>query len=270
MPWASVRENVRLPLKLSHAGGRGRQPHRRGAGAGRPCRICRCLPRELSGGMKMRVSLARALVTDRIFCCWTSRSRRSTRSRAFGSTTICLICGASCTRPSSSSPFGVRVGLPVAAGDRDDGAAGPHRQRISHRDAGAAQRGVSHLGRIRRLLPRGLDALAPSYSGQRMRTWVALRLNSQRRMLRACSLCSRRASAYGNFGARQRHPALRAAEPSRVSRRSSATGRCCRNRSASRCSPRWKALSPRPSAASRWRCCSISRNGWNIRCFPMR
>ena len=26
----------------------------------------------------------------------------------------------------------------------------------------------------------------------------------------------------------------------------------------------------RRSAASRWRCCSTSRNGWNIRCFPMR
>jgi NitT/TauT family transport system ATP-binding protein len=65
MPWTSVRENVRLPLKL----------------AGLPAsqsdaRIMEALtrvgladfadsyPRELSGGMKMRVSLARALVTD--------------------------------------------------------------------------------------------------------------------------------------------------------------------------------------------------------------
>ncbi|HKG99782.1 MAG TPA: ABC transporter ATP-binding protein [Bradyrhizobium sp.] len=65
MPWTSVRENVRLPLKLAHA-----------TTAEADARIERALaqvglaefadafPRELSGGMKMRVSLARALVTD--------------------------------------------------------------------------------------------------------------------------------------------------------------------------------------------------------------
>jgi NitT/TauT family transport system ATP-binding protein len=65
MPWTSVRENVRLPLKLAHV-----------PTAEADARVAEALsrvglsdfaenfPRELSGGMKMRVSLARALVTE--------------------------------------------------------------------------------------------------------------------------------------------------------------------------------------------------------------
>src|ERR1700704_1396784 len=65
MPWTSVRENVRLPLKLAQA-----------PATEASARIAEALtqvgltefadafPRELSGGMKMRVSRARALVPD--------------------------------------------------------------------------------------------------------------------------------------------------------------------------------------------------------------
>lgn len=65
MPWTSVRENVRLPLKLAHvpkAESRTRADEAL-ASVGL-ADFAEAFPRELSGGMKMRVSLARALVTD--------------------------------------------------------------------------------------------------------------------------------------------------------------------------------------------------------------
>jgi NitT/TauT family transport system ATP-binding protein len=65
MPWTSVRENVRLPLRLigmpaSEAEARIEEALERVGLAD----FAQSYPRELSGGMKMRVSLARALVTD--------------------------------------------------------------------------------------------------------------------------------------------------------------------------------------------------------------
>jgi NitT/TauT family transport system ATP-binding protein len=65
MPWASVRENVRLPLKLAHVPADEAKSHIDGALAQVGlAEFADAYPRELSGGMKMRVSLARALVTD--------------------------------------------------------------------------------------------------------------------------------------------------------------------------------------------------------------
>ena len=65
MPWASVRDNVRLPLKLAHAPA-GDADERIDAALEQVglTEFASAYPRELSGGMKMRVSLARALVTD--------------------------------------------------------------------------------------------------------------------------------------------------------------------------------------------------------------
>jgi NitT/TauT family transport system ATP-binding protein len=65
MPWASVRDNVRLPLRLAHAPASETEGRVRDALAQVGlAEFADAFPRELSGGMKMRVSLARALVTD--------------------------------------------------------------------------------------------------------------------------------------------------------------------------------------------------------------
>jgi NitT/TauT family transport system ATP-binding protein len=65
MPWASVAANVRLPLDLAHAARA--DADRAVADALALVGLDRCarhLPRELSGGMQMRASIARALVTS--------------------------------------------------------------------------------------------------------------------------------------------------------------------------------------------------------------
>jgi NitT/TauT family transport system ATP-binding protein len=65
MPWASVRGNVALPLRLAGAP-RADTDARVSAALARVdlADFADAFPRELSGGMKMRVSLARALVTE--------------------------------------------------------------------------------------------------------------------------------------------------------------------------------------------------------------
>jgi len=65
MPWARVRDNVRLPLKLENVPAA--EANARVADALAQvglAEFAEAYSRELSGGMKMRVSLARALVTD--------------------------------------------------------------------------------------------------------------------------------------------------------------------------------------------------------------
>jgi NitT/TauT family transport system ATP-binding protein len=65
MPWANIGANVRLPLKLAH----GDDAQSQAAITQAIARVgledfALAFPRELSGGMKMRASIARALVTE--------------------------------------------------------------------------------------------------------------------------------------------------------------------------------------------------------------
>jgi NitT/TauT family transport system ATP-binding protein len=64
MPWATVEANVRLPLRL--LGREADAAARIGAALDRVglAGFAQAYPRELSGGMKMRASIARALVTE--------------------------------------------------------------------------------------------------------------------------------------------------------------------------------------------------------------
>jgi NitT/TauT family transport system ATP-binding protein len=62
MPWADVAANVRLPLELAHSD----KPAAVDQALSRVglTEFAQAYPRELSGGMKMRCSIARALVTE--------------------------------------------------------------------------------------------------------------------------------------------------------------------------------------------------------------
>jgi NitT/TauT family transport system ATP-binding protein len=63
MPWATVQENVSLPLRLSGDRALAKERVEEVLALVGLADFARSFPRELSGGMKMRVSIARALVT---------------------------------------------------------------------------------------------------------------------------------------------------------------------------------------------------------------
>ncbi len=64
MPWATVADNIALPLRLAHAdSGKARAAVQQSLARVGLADFADAYPRELSGGMKMRASIARALVT---------------------------------------------------------------------------------------------------------------------------------------------------------------------------------------------------------------
>ena len=65
MPWANIAANVALPLRLAHAGDTSsRAPAMQALKRVGLTEFADAFPRELSGGMKMRASIARALVIE--------------------------------------------------------------------------------------------------------------------------------------------------------------------------------------------------------------
>jgi NitT/TauT family transport system ATP-binding protein len=64
MPWADVATNVRLPFKLAHADASSDKAVAQALERVGLADFAKAYPRQLSGGMRMRTSIARALVTE--------------------------------------------------------------------------------------------------------------------------------------------------------------------------------------------------------------
>ena len=143
MPWASVPTNVRLPLDLAGMPrARGRCARARGARSWSGSRSSRRVyPRELSGGMQMRVSIARGLVTepnlllmdepfgalDEIHAQPARRRPARAVARAQKLTVVFV------------THSDLRGGVPVDPRGRDGGAPGPRHRRRADRRAVAAR-----------------------------------------------------------------------------------------------------------------------------------
>ena len=167
MPWATVFDNVLLPLKLKARTGAKRRPSastavldRVGLEAFPPA-----YPRELSGGMRMRVSIARALITepqlllmDEPFAALDEITRFSLNDD------LLQMWQALRTTDHLCHPLGVRVGLFVEPRCGDGAASGPGIHRACDRCALSARPKFSHVGRIRRLL-------SPHVGGAGCRRW---------------------------------------------------------------------------------------------------
>ena len=171
MPWSRVDANVRLPLDLAGASkADARERVDKALELVGLSDFRRNYPRQLSGGMRMRVSIARALVTEPNLLLMDEpfgALDEFTRNK-LDSDLVSLWWGRSAVGD-FRDPLDLRGGVSVDPHRRDGGASGPRLRRAGHRRAASARRFLPHQPALRQAVPRPVRPAHRRLAGKRLR-----------------------------------------------------------------------------------------------------